>query len=59
MAMGHYFNGGNTTPAANNAWRTAVIGGDGSTAFDPTANSNVGNGTAITDAGLRRAIQTH
>ena len=51
----HYFNGGNTTPSLTNVWETAVIGGDGSTAFD---GSGDGNGTALTDAGLRKAIQT-
>lgn len=55
MLMGHYFNGGNTTPSLTNVWETAVIGGDGSTAFDGSAD---GNGTALTDAGLRKAIQT-
>ena len=51
----HYFNSGNTTPSLTNVWETAVIGGDGSTAFD---GSGDGNGTALTDAGLRKAIQT-
>ncbi len=55
MLMGHYFNGGNTTVSATNAWETGVIGGDGSTAF---SGAGTGNGTALTDAGLRRAIQT-
>ncbi len=53
--MAHYFNSGNTTPSLTNVWETAVIGGDGSTAFD---GSGDGNGTALTDAGLRKAIQT-
>jgi hypothetical protein len=53
--MGHYFNGGNTTVSATNAWETGVIGGDGSTAF---SGATTGNGTALTDAGLRKAIQT-
>jgi N4-gp56 family major capsid protein len=39
-------------------YSTAVIGGDGSTVFDATANTNSGNETALTDAGLRRVIQT-
>ncbi len=55
MIQGHYFQSGNTTPSLTNAWETAVIGGDGSTAFDGSAD---GNATALTDAGLRRAIQT-
>jgi len=58
MLQGHYFQSGNTTPTTANAWETAVIGGDGSTAFSGAANANTGNGTALTDAGLRRAIQT-
>ena len=55
MLMGHYFQSGNATPSLTNVWETAVIGGDGSTAFD---GSGDGNATALTDAGLRRAIQT-
>ena len=51
----HYLQGGNGTPAAANLYETAVIGGDGSTAF---SGASSGNGTALTDAGLRRAIQT-
>ena len=53
--MVHYFQSGNTTPSLTNAWETAVIGGDGSTTFD---GSGDGNATALTDAGLRKAIQT-
>lgn len=58
MLLGHYLNSGNTTPAAANLFETGVIGGDGSTAFSGAADSNKGNGTAITDAGFRRSIQT-
>lgn len=43
------------TAAANN-WTSAVIGGDGVTAYDPTASTNTGNGTDITDAGIRKMI---
>jgi N4-gp56 family major capsid protein len=39
-------------------YNTAVIGGDGSTAFDITANTNSGNETALADAGIRKVIQT-
>lgn len=35
-----------------------VIGSDGITQWDPTANGNTGNGADITDIGLRRMIQT-
>ncbi len=40
------------------AYSTAVIGGDGSTVFDPTASTNTGNGSTLTDAGIRKMIQT-
>ena len=39
-------------------YASAVIGGDGSTAYDQTANTNTGNGTVLTDAGIRKMIQT-
>lgn len=42
-------NGG--TAGANN-WTGAVIGGDGATAYDPTANTNAGNGSDVAEAGL-------
>ena len=38
-------------------WDAAVIG-DGSTTWDPTANTNIGNASALTDAGIRNVIQT-
>ena len=38
-------------------WSGAVIGGDGETAWDPSANTNTGNGTNLTDAGIRSGIQ--
>lgn len=40
---------------AGTAYSGAVIGSDGSTAYDGTG---AGNGAALTDAGLRRVIQT-
>lgn len=40
------------------AYTGGVIGSDGSTAWSPTANTNTGNGAALTDAGIRRVIQT-
>ena len=47
------------TPAAQTlAYDAAVIGGDGSTTWDSTANTNTGNGSALTDAGIRKMIQT-
>lgn len=45
--------GGN--PANN--WDAAVIGGDGTTAWNPAASTNTGNGSALTDAGIRNMIQ--
>ena len=36
----------------------AVIGSDGETVIDGTANSNTGNFAALTDAGIRKMIQT-
>lgn len=43
---------------AGTAYSTAVIGGDGTTVWDGSASTNTGNGSNLTDAGLRRAIQT-
>jgi len=40
------------------AYSGAVIGSDGSTAYDGSANTNSGNGAALTDAGIRQMIQT-
>lgn len=54
----HFFNAGAATPAAATAWETGVIGSDGSTTFDHTANTNTGNGAALADAGIREVIQT-
>lgn len=48
------------TPDANTLLygTAAVIGGDGTTGWDPSANTNTGNGSALTDAGIRKMIQT-
>jgi N4-gp56 family major capsid protein len=46
---------GGSIAGATNLFETGVIGGDGSTAF---AGASSGNGTALTDVGLRTAIQT-
>ncbi len=40
------------------AYSKAVIGSDGTTVYSPSSNGNAGNGAAISDAGLRRVIQT-
>ena len=52
---GAKFSAGDTT--AGSSYSKAVIGGDGETVWDPNANTNTGNGSALTDAGIRRAIQ--
>lgn len=40
------------------AYSTAVIGGDGSTVWNPAASTNTGNGSTLTDAGIRKMVQT-
>jgi hypothetical protein len=52
--LGAGFNAGSIA-GATNSYEKAVIGGDGSTLF---SGVTPGNGTALTDAGLRKAIQT-
>lgn len=51
--LGAGLNGGSIA-GATNLYEKAVIGGDGSTLF---SGATPGNGTALTDAGLRKAIQ--
>jgi len=53
IQLGRTANGG----AAGARYDTGYIGGDGTTAFDYSANSNAGNATALTDAAIRRTIQ--
>jgi N4-gp56 family major capsid protein len=53
IQLGRGFNGG----AAGARYDKAFIGGDGTTLFDYTANTNTGNASAITDAAIRRTIQ--
>lgn len=55
--LGATFQGGSIA-GATNLYEAAVIGGDGSTAFSGAANTNTGNGSALTDAGIRKMIQT-
>ena len=50
--LGAGFNGGTLTSAT--AYEKAVIGGDGTTLF---SGATPGNGTALTDAGIRAMIQ--
>lgn len=52
--LGAGFNAGSIA-GATNLYEKGVIGGDGSTNF---SGASGGNGTALTDAGLRTAIQT-
>lgn len=52
--QGASLNGGSIA-GATNLYEKAVIGGDGSTNF---SGATSGNGTALTDAGIRKMIQT-
>ena len=53
IQLGRTVNGG----SAGARYDAAYIGGDGTTTFDYTANTNTGNATALTDAAIRRTIQ--
>jgi len=53
--IGALFNGGALSGTGTTSYEKAVIGGDGSTLF---SGATPGNGTALTDAGLRKMIQT-
>jgi hypothetical protein len=55
--LGATFNGGAITATGTTSYEKGVIGGDGSTLFSGAAGSGVGNGTALTDAGIRKVIQ--
>ena len=46
------------TTLAGTVFDAAVIGSDGSTAWNPSASTNTGNGAALADAGLRQMMQT-
>ena len=48
-------NGGTVQSAGSETWAKAVIGGDGITAY---VDTTTGNSTALTDAGIRKMIQT-
>lgn len=52
--LGATFQGGSIA-GATNLYEAAVIGGDGTTTF---SGATPGNGTALTDAGIRQMIQT-
>jgi N4-gp56 family major capsid protein len=53
IQLGRLANGGSTGAQ----YGSAYIGGDGTTTFDYTANTNTGNASALTDAAIRRTIQ--
>ena len=53
VQLGRTANGGSTGAQ----YGSAYIGGDGTTTFDYTANTNTGNASALTDAAIRRTIQ--
>jgi hypothetical protein len=53
--LGATFNAGALSGTGSTSYEKAVIGGDGSTLF---SGATPGNGTALTDAGIRRMIQT-
>jgi len=55
-AYGHQ--GAGATVEASAYTQGAVIGSDGATNWDPGANSNAGNAAALTDAGIRRVVQS-
>jgi len=53
VQLGRVANGGSTGAQ----YGSAYIGGDGTTTFDYTANTNTGNASALTDSSIRRTIQ--
>ena len=53
IQLGRTFQAG----SAGARYNKAYIGGDGTTFFDYTANTNTGNASALTDAAIRRTIQ--
>ena len=53
IQLGRLANGGSTGAQ----YGSAYIGGDGTTAFDYSLNTNTGNASALTDAAIRRTIQ--
>lgn len=50
--------GGAVVTAGAKATGGSVIGGDGITVWNPAANTNTGNGSDLTDDGIRRMMQT-
>lgn len=57
-AEGAKFAGADAAPTVEGtAYSKAVIGSDGATVYDPAANANEGNATALADAGIREIIR--
>jgi hypothetical protein len=57
-AEGAKFAGANAAPTVEgSAYSKAVIGSDGSTAWDATASADLGNAAALADAGIREVIR--
>ena len=55
---GAKFAGADASPTVEGSnYSKAVIGSDGSTAWDPSANTNAGNAAALADAGIREIIR--
>lgn len=50
--------GGAVVTAGAKATGGSVIGGDGSTVWNPASNANTGNGSDLTDDGIRRLMQS-
>ena len=55
IQLGRAAYGGTNSTAV---YETAVIGGDGTTAYTSSTNAAWSNATALTDAGIRRVMQT-
>jgi hypothetical protein len=57
-AQGAKFAGNDSSPTVEGtAYSKAVIGSDGSTVWDGTANADTGNAAALADAGIREIIR--
>ena len=54
IQLGRSANGGT---AGSARYTAGLVGGDGTTTFDYTANTNTGNASALTDSAIRRTIQ--
>ena len=54
IQLGRSANGGT---AGSARYTGGFVGGDGTTTFDYSANTNTGNASALTDAAIRRTIQ--